>query len=143
MPVHTHIYGLTLVFLKGIGSHGYNREVGFFLIGKRTYSPCSLIAVHIRHLNIHKHKVIITSFGRHNLFIADSTILSPLYHETSRREDFLCNLGIKVIIFCKENSLPFKYSLISLNILNLNTFLLIRNTMRQGDNKGSSHALLT
>ena len=54
MRVHARVHGVSSVFLKGVGCHGDNRRHRFFEIRKGTDSSGRLIAVHLRHLDIHQ-----------------------------------------------------------------------------------------
>ena len=54
MVVHSRFYRIVLILGKRIGSERYYRYIGFFAVVYHAYLGCGLIAVHYRHLDIHK-----------------------------------------------------------------------------------------
>ena len=107
MGVHSGTHGFFLVFVKGIGSHGNDRNPGFGTC-HFTDDPGGFIAVFIWHLDIHQDQIIMICWLCFQHIDADLAILCPFHLEAmflQKGDDDFC---IQIIVFCQKNPSAFE-----------------------------------
>ena len=116
MVVHSRLYRIVLILGKRIGSERYYRYIGFFAVVYPAYLGCGLIAVHYRHLDIHKDNiiVIIGRFLQH--FHTVNAVFGSFDYKALIRQQFGCYFGIYIIILGQKHSSAFKGSLVNICI---------------------------
>ena len=146
MSVHSFFKCLFSIFLKCIGCHSYDRNTGFFLIFQPSDCLSCLIAIHVRHLDIHKDQIVgPCRFLFHPCHTLNS-ILNTVNHKFHILQDKLCDFRIQVIILSQQNIFsadPVCFLCIRGRIRNLLVVTLISNPVFHDNCKFASFSQLT
>lgn len=113
MGVHSGAHGFLLVFVKGIGGHGNNRDPGF---GTWHFTDClgSFISIFIWHLDIHQDQIIMIRRVCFQHIDADLSVLCPFHLEAMFLQNRDGNLCIQIIVFCQKDTSAFEICFFSL-----------------------------
>lgn len=93
------------IFIKSVGCHGDDRDIGNVRVIQRTDLPCRFITIHDRHLDIHQDQVILARFCALHLLHCNGADIRHIHNKTDFLEDLHSDLLVQFIILHQKDLL--------------------------------------
>ena len=121
MAVHACRQGPLSVLSEGVGRHGHDGDSCLLFVVKSADSLRCLVAVHLRHLHVHKNQVIRACRLLLQRAYALSAVLHALHLQAHVPQDEQCDFCVEVVVLCQQDAL----ALDELCALRTRVFLLL------------------